>query len=122
MTKVTMGADGQLILSDDAGGQVSFNLGIVQVNRPQIFINAGDHLLALPDNFAEFNVPLNEILVDLNGAARSQISLQHQALEQSNVDLAEEMTKLLQVQRSYQFQARSITIADQMQGLINGIR
>jgi flagellar basal-body rod protein FlgG len=29
---------------------------------------------------------------------------------------------MLNVQRSYQFQARSISLADQMMGLVNGIR
>ena len=43
-------------------------------------------------------------------------------LELSNVDTSKEMTDLMTAQRSYQFNARSITIADQMMGLINGIR
>ena len=40
----------------------------------------------------------------------------------SNVNLSKEMTELIQTQRSYQFNARTVTLADQMLGLINGIR
>ncbi|MER2115561.1 MAG: flagellar basal body rod C-terminal domain-containing protein, partial [Solibacillus isronensis] len=36
--------------------------------------------------------------------------------------VSKEMTNLIQAQRSYQFNTRAITIADQMLGLINGIR
>ncbi|MEK4067118.1 MULTISPECIES: flagellar basal body rod C-terminal domain-containing protein [Bacillaceae] len=32
------------------------------------------------------------------------------------------MTDLINVQRSYQFQSRAVTMADQMSGLVNGIR
>ena len=38
-----------------------------------------------------------------SGADRSAIAIKHKALEQSNVDLAEEMTNLIQTQRAYQF-------------------
>lgn len=40
----------------------------------------------------------------------------------SNVDISKEMTELINTQRSYQFNARTITMADQMMGLVNGIR
>ena len=63
-----------------------------------------------------------EICNEFEGPDRDQISIEQGALEQSNVDLSKEMTDLIQVQRSYQFQARSINMADQMMGLINGIR
>ncbi|WP_375540520.1 flagellar basal body rod C-terminal domain-containing protein [Peribacillus simplex] len=44
------------------------------------------------------------------------------SLKTSNVDLSKEMTDLINVQRSYQFQSRTVTMADQMSGLVNGIR
>jgi flagellar basal-body rod protein FlgG len=73
-------------------------------------------------NIADLNVGIDEIVTELNGPERDQILIEQGALEQSNVDLSKEMTDLIQVQRSYQFQARSINMADQMLGLINGIR
>ncbi|KIL76534.1 flagellar hook-basal body protein [Bacillus badius] len=101
-----------------AGGQ-AFNLGVVEVKRPQFLTQAGSNLLTLPDNPA---VAENEILQDVTAAGRTDIAIQQSALEKSNVDLAKEMADLTNVQRSYQFQSRSISLADQMMGLINGVR
>ena len=63
-----------------------------------------------------------EVLTELVGANRQQIGMQGGTLEMSNVNLSKEMTELIQTQRSYQFNARTVTLADQMLGLINGIR
>ncbi len=48
--------------------------------------------------------------------------VQSRALEQANVDVAKQMTDLMMTQRSYQMNARTITMADQMMGLVNQIR
>lgn len=97
------------------GSMESFNLGVVQINKPQFFEQKGGSLIGLPDN-----VPVpSGVLTEL---PREQISIGQRVLEQSNVDMSKEMTDLLNVQRSYQFQSRAVTIADQMMGLINGIR
>ena len=111
---------GRLIVSMDNGTEQSFNLGVSLVNKPQFLELKGNNLLGLPENIADLNE--DEIVTKLNGPDRDQISMEQGALEQSNVDLSKEMTDLIQVQRSYQFQARSINMADQMMGLINGIR
>lgn len=109
--------DGRLIVSKEDGTQQTFDLGVTLVNKPQFLEQKGDNLFGLPTN-----VPEADIFTNLDGALRNQIAIQQRALEQSNVDLSKEMTDLIQVQRSYQFQARSINLADQMMGLINGIR
>ncbi len=44
------------------------------------------------------------------------------ALEQSNVDISKEMTDLMMTQRSYQFNSRTISMSDQMAGLVNQLR
>ncbi|HEY9577338.1 MAG TPA: flagellar hook-basal body protein [Pseudobacillus sp.] len=98
-----------------AGGQ-TFNMGVVEIKRPQFLTQTGSNLLTLPDNPA---VPENEILEE---AGRADIAMQQNALEKSNVDFAKEMADLTNVQRAYQFQSRSISLADQMMGLINGVR
>lgn len=99
------------------GGQQTINLGVSLINKPQFLEQKGNSRLALPEN-----VEGEDVVTDLNGALRNQISIQQRALEQSNVELSKEMTDLISVQRSYQFQSRSINLADQMMGLINGIR
>jgi flagellar basal-body rod protein FlgG len=42
--------------------------------------------------------------------------------EASNVDLAEEMTRMIRAQRAYQLAARVVTTADQMMQVANAIR
>lgn len=91
------------------------------INR-SFWSKKNNNLLGLPDNLEDLGVTEAQVFTELNGALREQISIQQRALEQSNVDMAKEMTELLNVQRSYQFNARSITLADQMMGLVNGIR
>jgi flagellar basal-body rod protein FlgG len=110
-------ANGQLTVTKMAGATEVFNLGVVRVNKPQFLEQRGGNLLGLPANVAE-----DEVLTELTGGLRAEISLQQGALEQSNVDLSKEMTELINVQRAYQFQSRSVTLADQMMGLVNGIR
>lgn len=110
-------ANGQLTVTKTAGATEVFNLGVVRVNKPQFLEQRGGNLLGLPANVAQ-----DEVLTELNGGLRAEISLQQGALEQSNVDLSKEMTELINVQRAYQFQSRSVTLADQMMGLVNGIR
>ena len=102
------------------GTAESFNLGVIQINKPQFFEQKGDNLIGLPDNLTGVNQ--NEVFTDLTGTARDQISIGQRILEQSNVDFSKQMTDLLNVQRSYQFQSRAVTMADQMMGLVNGIR
>lgn len=114
--------NGRFIAMMDNGTTNEFNLGVVLVKKPQFLEQKGDNLLGLPENFAELNVAENEILTELNGPLREQITMQQRALEQSNVDMSKEMTELMNLQRSYQFQSRSVSIADQMMGLVNGIR
>ncbi|MEK4027737.1 MULTISPECIES: flagellar hook-basal body protein [Bacillaceae] len=111
---ITLEAGGRLRV----GGQ-AFNIGVVEVRRPQFLTQVGSNLLTMPDNPA---VPENEIVQEVTAANRTNVALQQSALEKSNVDFAKEMADLTNVQRAYQFQSRSISLADQMMGLINGVR
>lgn len=95
------------------------NIGVVQFNRPSMIVSLGDNLYGLQDLG---NVPITDVLTNLTGNLRSAVNMKQGALETSNVDLTEEMTDLLMAQRSYQLNARSITLGDQMLGLINSVR
>jgi flagellar basal-body rod protein FlgG len=44
------------------------------------------------------------------------------ALELSNVDLAEEMTKVIETQRAYQMSLRMVTTSDEIESTINNLR
>ncbi|RWR13489.1 flagellar hook-basal body protein [Siminovitchia fortis] len=117
--EVQMVRPGLLEARMDNGGNIAFQLGVIALNKPQYMEQKGNTLIGLPDG-ADNNA--NQIYADLNGARRQEISLQQGVLEASNVDIGKEMTDLMSAQRSIQFQSRSITLADQMMGLINGIR
>ena len=120
VAQIEVTKSGQMNVTMTNGTSQSFALGAVQLNKPQFFEQKGGNLLGLAPGAA--GVVPADVLTDLTGQQRGQISIGQGVLEQSNVDLSKEMTDLLNVQRSYQFQSRSITIADQMMGLINGIR
>ncbi len=117
--QLTVRDNGTVFFFDGDGNEQVFNFGIVYINNPQAMERAGENIFRIPDETAG---DAGLILTDLTGGDRAEIGLQNGALEQSNVDIGEELTDLIQTQRAYQFQARAISIADQMQGLINGIR
>ncbi len=109
--------NGRFIAEGAYGAVQEFYLGVVQLNKPQFLEQKGENLLGLPDG-----VEGEEIFTELNGALRGQIGMAQGALEQSNVEMSKEMTDLINLQRAYQFQSRSVSMADQMMGLVNGIR
>ncbi|MFI8687668.1 flagellar hook-basal body protein [Rossellomorea sp. NPDC077527] len=117
-----LGNNGVLNVRDSRGGVERFNMGVVTVEKAQFLQQFGGNLLGLADNLDELGVTEEEVLTNVTGGARSDISMVQSSLEGSNVDISKEMTDMLNVQRSYQFQARSISLADQMMGLVNGIR
>ncbi|WP_338788089.1 flagellar hook-basal body protein [Metabacillus sp. FJAT-53654] len=96
-----------------------FGIGVVQFDRPQMLVQNGNNRYSLKDLG---NNQLGDVLTFLDGELRNEVSMQQGALEMSNVDLSKEMTDLMISQRSYQMNAKSITMGDQMLGLINGVR
>ncbi|MEH7883183.1 flagellar hook-basal body protein [Bacillus sp. JJ1609] len=104
------------------GTSQEVNLGVVLVKKPQFLEQKGGNLLGLPADLNGLGVTEADILTELTGPLRNQVSIQQGVLEQSNVDMSKEMTDLINVQRGYQFHAKTITLADQMLGLVNGIR
>ncbi|MFY4775211.1 flagellar hook-basal body protein [Metabacillus sp. RGM 3146] len=108
-------ADGTIEATAANGTTQQVNLGIVQVNKMQSLIPSGGGLYSL-------NPGDPQALTALTGGLMQQIGMQQGALEMSNVDLSKEMSDLMISQRAYQLNAKSITMGDQMLGLINGIR
>lgn len=114
---LTISDNGMIKVTQDNGQTATYNLHVVQVKRPQVLLAKGNNQFELPQG-----VDQADILTALNGNLREEIGIKQYALEGSNVDLSKEMSELLITQRSYQFNAKSISIADQMMGLVNGIR
>ncbi|MBS2970818.1 flagellar hook-basal body protein [Metabacillus sp. KIGAM252] len=116
-SSITISANGTLTALDGNGQPAgTVNLGIVQSNKPQSLVQTNGNLYSL------LNPNDQTAVVNLTGAGRGQISIEQGALEMSNVDVSKEMTDMLVSQRAYQFNAKSITIGDQMLGLINSVR
>lgn len=93
-------------------------LSIVEAVRPRLLEATGENLLRLPD-LQELGYNQNEIIQATNP---NDTLVKSGALEQSNVDISKEMTDLIITQRSYQFNARTISMSDQMMGLVNQLR
>ncbi len=87
----------------------SINLGqvmLAEFNNPNGLSRSGDGLF---DVSANSGIP---VIVEAGGASRSTIAAG--ALEQSNVDLPEEFTKMIVAQRGFQSNARVITTSDEI--------
>jgi len=113
---------GVLEASYPNGDIIRTDLAVTEFQKPQLMEKISGSYVGLPNNLAQLGYTQAEVVTELQGANRQQIGMQSGSLEMSNVDLSKEMTDLIQTQRSYQFNARSVTLADQMLGLINGIR
>lgn len=103
---------GGLIIKNKNGTTTNYQLAVVNVLKPQNFENAGSNLFRIS--------PTATVGQTVRNA--NQVSTMGGALEGSKVDIATSMTDLTITQKAYQFSSRAITMADQMSGLINGLR
>jgi len=53
---------------------------------------------------------------------QADVVVRQGALESSNVNLAEEMTRMIRTQRAFQLASRALTTADEMEGIANNMR
>lgn len=62
--------------------------------------------------------------IEKNGtpSIEDQIQLIGGALESSNVDFAQEMARMIETQRAYQYALRMVTTSDEIEGTINSLR
>ena len=97
--------------------EVIGQLQLVEVIKPQLLTALGENAFVFPD-LDELDLEMADVLEE---AAGTDVFRQG-TLEMSNVDLGQEVTELTLAQRSYQFNARAISITDQMMGLVNNIR
>ncbi|TSI07414.1 flagellar hook-basal body protein [Lysinibacillus sp. BW-2-10] len=122
MKNFNLSEGGTLLVNYPDGTSLNFELAVTQIQKPQSMEQLSGTYIALPTNLDELGLTEADLYTDLLGAARTQVGMTNQKIEMSNVDVSKEMTDLINAQRSYQFSSRAITIADQMLGLINGIR
>lgn len=111
-------SNGQILVQRGNQTEIVGNLDVVTAVRPRILQAAGENSFRLP-NLEQLGYNLNEVIQSENSVGNI---LKSGSLEYSNVDIAKQMTDMIMTQRAYQFNARTISMSDQMSGLINTIR
>lgn len=109
---------GNVIINIGEQEYVVGTLDIVEITRPRLLEAAGSNGFRLP-NLAELGYNFADIV---QAPQTTDPLVQNGVIEMSNVQLQDEMTEMIIAQRAYQLNARAITTADQMQGLINQLR
>ncbi|WP_068673746.1 flagellar hook-basal body protein [Oceanobacillus sp. Castelsardo] len=110
--------NGQVVVERGSFVEVVGTIDIVEAIRPNVLEAAGQNMFRLP-NLEELDYNLADIIQDVQTQTKL---IQSNALEQSNVDISQQMSDLILTQRSYQFNSRTISMSDQMMGLVNGLR
>ncbi|GAK41287.1 hypothetical protein TCA2_3778 [Paenibacillus sp. TCA20] len=113
-------ASGNLLvrIGNSPNAAIAGQLQFVEPMRPEGLSASADNLYALAPGATEAEV------FGENAAARvpAGASIRSGYLETSNVDLTAEMTKMLEVQRTYQLAARALSSSDTMLNLANNMR
>jgi flagellar basal-body rod protein FlgG len=112
-TDLQVADNGQITVRRGNGTEVVGQLEVVEAVRPRFLEATGNNNFRLPD------VPGYNQAEIIQGVPAS---LKSGSLETSNVNMGKELTDLINAQRSYQFNARTISMGDQMLGLINQLR
>ncbi|GGB52151.1 flagellar basal-body rod protein FlgG [Lentibacillus populi] len=116
--EIAIQSDGQIVVKQGNQTEAVGRLSIVESVRPRLLEATGQNTYRLPDLDA-LNIQYADVMQAVNPDADV---LKTGALEQSNVDMEKQMSDLIMAQRSYQFNARTISMSDQMSGLINQLR
>lgn len=119
--ELTVGTDGTLT-AVGGEGTTPINLGtlkLVQVTNSELLQAVADNLYGIPENVDPANV-VRDVALLPNG--ETGISVLQGFVEQSNVNMADEMTDLMIVQRAYQLSARALSSSEQMMGMANSLR
>jgi len=110
--------NGQINVTRNGVQMIEGELAVVEAVRPRLLEAAGNNLFRLSEQSLE-NYPLEEII---NGVGFADKNMESGAIEASNVDIGKQQTDMIETQRAYQFNARTISMHDQMKGLINQLR
>lgn len=108
-------SSGELVYTDENGVTQSLGqkIGIVNFTNPAGLENIGNNLVGVTSASGQ-PIPLEE--------AAEKSTIQQRFLESSNVQVVEEMVKLITAQRAYEINSKSIQSADEMLGMANNLR
>ena len=112
---------------EDSNGlpELVATLKLVRAVRPQLLQTHGDNIFVLPDQFStpEARAQLMQQLdMSTYEEGTAPIHVRQGFLEGSNVEMPEEMSELIQVQRAFQLSARALSSSDTMMDLANKLR
>lgn len=93
------------------------SIKLLQASRPAALTAVSDNLFVIADG-----INVGDVVQEIVPDSENLISLRQGYLEQSNVELTDEMTELINVQRAYQLAARALSSSDTMMSLANGLR
>jgi flagellar hook protein FlgE len=104
---ITINQDGELIASFGLGRTVVIGqLAMASFNNPQGLVKAGANYFSETEESGSASIGV--------AGSGGRGSLIGAALEQSNVDIAQEFTQMILAQRGYQANAKAITVADEL--------
>lgn len=122
---------------DDAGTPIMETIYYLSDNQGRFVLSRSGGMIEVDDRHAEQPVGVFDYInysgmehidgtrflaVDKNGGIRLSDSQAIQGmLENSNADLAEEFTKVIESQRAYQMALRMVTTSDEIESTINGL-
>lgn len=93
------------------------SIKLLQVSRPAALNAVSDNLFIIADG-----INPDDIVQEVTPDPDNRIALRQGFLEQSNVQLSDEVTELINVQRAYQLAARALSSSDTMMGIANSMR
>lgn len=114
-SKLNVSSSGELMYIDENGASQSMGqkIGIVSFINPAGLESLGNNMLGVTSASGQA-VSLEESTV--------KSTIQQGFLESSNVQVVEEMVKLIMAQRAYEINSKSIQSADEMLGMANNLR
>lgn len=115
--EITITENGGVQVDRNGNRQIEATLQLVDIDQPRALEATSDNLFRIDE--AGLGVPAEQLLAEVDP---QEANLMTGALESSNVDIGKELTDLLESQRAYSFNSRSISIGDQMMGLIGSMR
>lgn len=122
--KLQVDASGQVTVAVPGQEPAVRQLKLVRAVKPEFLEQIGGNLFVIPQGVDNTQ---GQIVRNLGAADRTEdgsplVTVRQGFLEQSNVSMADEMTELLLVQRTYQLNSRAISSSDTMMGLANNLR
>ncbi|WP_123042266.1 flagellar hook-basal body protein [Cohnella candidum] len=115
---LTIQADGTMLAVGQAGTD-PINLGkirLMEVVNPELLRSIGDNLYGVDAGTNAADVVQQLAVLPEGTAVRQGFT------EASNVNLTDEMTEVMSVQRAYQLNARALSSAEQMMSMANNLR